>query len=86
MFMNLLKQSQRMLRHILPLDGRTNPYTVLGVSRLSRPQEIRRQYRRLVRQYHPDLFASQARKNADFQRQCEHKLAEINHAYTLLCG
>ncbi|MBO8141409.1 MAG: molecular chaperone DnaJ [Firmicutes bacterium] len=51
-------------------------YEVLGVSRDASPEEIKRAYRKLARQYHPDV-------NKD-DPQAEEKFKEINEAYRVL--
>lgn len=50
-------------------------YDILGVSRTATPEEIRRAYRRLARQYHPDV-----NKSPD----AEERFKEINEAYEVL--
>ena len=50
-------------------------YEVLGISREASQQEIRSAYRRLARQYHPDL-----NKNAD----AEERFKELNECYEVL--
>ncbi len=50
-----------------------DPYEVLGVSRSASDEEITRQYRKLAKQYHPDL-------NPDNPEAAE-KMSEINAAY-----
>jgi molecular chaperone DnaJ len=50
-------------------------YEILGVSRTATQEEIRRAYRRLARQYHPDV-----NKSPD----AEEKFKEINEAYEVL--
>ena len=50
-------------------------YEILGVSRTATTEEIRRAYRRLARQYHPDV-----NKSPD----AEEKFKEINEAYEVL--
>lgn len=51
-------------------------YEVLGVSRNATQEEIKRAYRKLARQYHPDV-------NKD-DPQAEEKFKEINEAYRVL--
>jgi curved DNA-binding protein len=51
-------------------------YAVLGVSRDVTPDELKRTYRRLARQYHPDMNPGSAAAEARFK--------EINEAYEVL--
>ena len=50
-----------------------DPYEVLGVSRDASDEEIKKAYRRLAKQYHPDVNPG--------NRQAEEKMKEINAAY-----
>ncbi len=52
-------------------------YEVLGVSRDASPDEIKKAYRKLARQYHPDA-------NADNKETAEAKFKEIAEAYAVL--
>jgi molecular chaperone DnaJ len=51
-------------------------YAVLGVSRDASPEEIKSSYRRLARQYHPDVNKSDA--------DAEERFKEIGQAYAIL--
>ncbi|MBC7336919.1 MAG: J domain-containing protein, partial [Clostridia bacterium] len=51
-------------------------YEILGVPRNASQEEIKKAYRKLVRQYHPDL-----NKN---NPEAEKKFKEINEAYEVL--
>lgn len=51
-------------------------YNILGVDKTASEQDIKRAYRKLARQYHPD-------KNPD-NKQAEDKFKEINEAYEVL--
>ncbi|WP_297322864.1 J domain-containing protein [uncultured Bartonella sp.] len=53
-----------------------DPYTVLGVARTAKPQEIKSAFRKLAKQYHPDH--NKGDKNA------QEKFAEINQAYEII--
>ena len=50
-------------------------YAILGVPRNATQEEIKRAYKRLARQYHPDVNKSP---------EAEEKFKEINEAYAVL--
>lgn len=52
-------------------------YEVLGVPRTARPEEIKAAYRRLAREYHPDL-------NKSNPKVAEEKFKELSEAYEVL--
>lgn len=51
-------------------------YEVLGVSKSASDDEIKKAYRKLARQYHPDLHPD--------DKECAEKFKEINEAYEVL--
>src|SRR5436853_6266849 len=51
-------------------------YDVLGVSRTATDAEIKKAFRKLAREYHPDV--------AKNKKQAEEKFREINEAYEVL--
>lgn len=53
-----------------------DPYTVLGVSRTASEDEIRKAYRKLARQYHPDVNAG--------NKEAEERFKEISAANDVL--
>jgi molecular chaperone DnaJ len=55
---------------------RTDPYSVLGVDRKASSEEIKKAYRKLAREHHPDRNQGDARAEARFK--------EIGEAYELL--
>ncbi len=62
-------------------DSPRDPYTVLGLSRNATPPEIRKAYRQLAGQYHPDKVSHLGR---EFQRLAEKRFKEIQEAYERL--
>src|SRR6202045_283281 len=51
-------------------------YAILGVPRNASPEDIKKAFRKLARQYHPDV--------AKDKRDAEAKFKEINEAYEVL--
>ena len=72
----LLQKAQTLLKRSKQKDY----YKVLGVSRDSDEREIKRAYRKLSVQYHPDKAAQQGISSEDAQK----KMASINEAYEVL--
>jgi curved DNA-binding protein len=54
-------------------------YEILGVARTASAKEIKDSYRKLARQYHPDM-----ERNASKKKASEDKFKEINEAYEVL--
>lgn len=53
-----------------------NPYTVLGVDQKASQEEIKKSYRKLAKQYHPDMNPN--------NKDAEKKFKEISHAFDLI--
>lgn len=60
-----------------------DPYEVLGIPRGASPEEIRKAYRRLAAQYHPDKVSH---LGAEFREMAETRFKEIQQAYDQLLG
>jgi DnaJ like chaperone protein len=58
--------------------GTDDPYAVLGISRNSSQEEIKKAYRKLVRQYHPDKVAH---LGDEFKALAEERFKQIQQAY-----
>lgn len=56
-------------------------YSVLGVSKNATQDELKKQYRKLSKQYHPDM---QNGKSDAEQKEAEEKFKDINAAYAVL--
>ena len=57
-----------------------DPFTVLGVRREASLDEVKRAYRRLAMQWHPDKVASKG-VSAEALRHAKEKFQQINEAY-----
>jgi len=66
-----------------PKDKLADAYTALGVSPGSSPAEIKRAYRRLISQNHPDKLASRGLPES-MRAVAEERSREINAAYDLI--
>ena len=61
--------------------GEKDYYEILGVSRNASKNTIKKAYRRLAMQYHPDKVKS---LGEEFRKIAEEKMKEINAAYQWL--
>lgn len=59
--------------------GKRDYYEILGVDRNASDEEIKKAFRRLARQYHPDLHSDPQKK-----KEAEEKFKEANEAYEVL--
>ena len=57
------------------MNGKRDYYEVLGVAKGASKDEIKKAYRRLARQYHPDVSK---------EAEAEAKFKEVNEAYEIL--
>ncbi|EJF78264.1 DnaJ C-terminal domain-containing protein [Bartonella birtlesii] len=53
-----------------------DPYTILGVARTAKPQEIKSAFRKLAKKYHPDHNVNDVK--------AKEKFSEINQAYEII--
>jgi DnaJ like chaperone protein len=58
-----------------------SPYKILGIDRNSSPEEIKKIYRKLAIEYHPDKVSY---LGEDFRRDAEEKFQKINDAYKMI--
>lgn len=56
-----------------------DPYEVLGLKKNASPEEIKRAYKKLAKQYHPDQYGDNPLRDL-----AEEKMREINEAYDTL--
>ena len=58
-------------------------YDTLEVSESANEAEIKKAYRNLVKQYHPDIIKSQGKSDA-YMQEATQKTQEINQAYEMI--
>ncbi|GBD43995.1 Co-chaperone protein DjlA [bacterium HR40] len=79
-FEQILARWQATFRREAPAEEEPDPYAVLGVSRDASDEEIRRTWRRLVREHHPDRLVAEGLPE-ELVRRANERLAAINAAY-----
>jgi DnaJ like chaperone protein len=66
-----------------PGSRHADPYVVLGIERGANEREIKRAYRKLISQHHPDKLGDVP---AELKRRAEERAREINAAYERVKG
>ena len=62
--------------------GRGNPYDVLGLTKDASADEVKKRYRKLAKEFHPDKISKSA--SSEEMGQCTKRFQEIQHAYDTL--
>jgi len=79
----IFEQFEKMMQNIQPQYTLEDAYKTLGVSPNDDMQSIKKAYRKLVRQYHPDIIKSQGKSEA-YIKEATQKTQEINAAYEMI--
>lgn len=74
---------EQMIKNMQPQHSAKDAYAILGVSENDDMDTIKKAYRKLIKQYHPDIIKSQANSEQYIQKATE-KTQEINQAYDLI--
>jgi len=79
----IFDQFEAMMQNIKPQTTLKDAYTILGVKESDDLSTIKKAYRKLVRQYHPDIIKSQG-KDEKYMQEATAKTQEINQAYEMI--
>ena len=79
----LFDQFEKMMQNITPKANLEDAYKLLGVNENDDMNTIKKAYRKLVRQYHPDIIKAQGKDEA-YLEEATKKTQEINQAYELI--
>ncbi|EQB39668.1 molecular chaperone DnaJ [Sulfurimonas hongkongensis] len=76
-------QFEKMMKNIQPKVNISDAYKLLGVKDSDDMITIKKAYRKLVREYHPDIIKSQG-KSEKYMQEATAKTQEINQAYEMI--
>ena len=79
----IFDQFEQMMKNVKPQNNVADAYAVLGVSETDDMATIKKAYRKLVHQYHPDIIKSQGKDEA-YMKEATAKTQEINQAYEMI--
>ena len=80
---SIFDQFEKIMANATPKANVGDAYKLLGVSENDDMGVIKKAYRKLVRQYHPDIIKSQGKDEAYMQKATA-KTQEINQAYEMI--
>jgi DnaJ like chaperone protein len=79
----IFDQFEKTMHNVQPKANITDAYKLLGVSEEDDMNTIKKAYRKLIRQYHPDIIKSQG-KGEEYMQEATAKTQEINQAYEMI--
>jgi len=79
----IFDQFEKIMANITPKANISDAYKLLGVNENDEMSVIKKAYRKLVRQYHPDIIKSQG-KSEEYMQEATAKTQEINQAYEMI--
>jgi DnaJ like chaperone protein len=79
----IFDQFEKMMANMTPKANISDAYKLLGVSESDDMKTIKKAYRKLVREYHPDIIKSQGKSEA-YMQEATAKTQEINQAYEMI--
>lgn len=79
----IFDQFEQIIKNVKPKENIADAYALLGVSESDDMSSIKKAYRKLVRQYHPDIIKSQGKSDAHME-EATAKTQEINQAYEMI--
>jgi len=79
----MFDQFEKMLHNIRPKANISDAYKLLGVNEEDSMDVIKKAYRKLIREYHPDIIKSQGKDDA-YMQEATAKTQEINQAYEMI--
>ncbi|MBT5934110.1 TerB family tellurite resistance protein [Sulfurimonas sp.] len=79
----IFEQFENMIKNVQPKASIEDAYKLLGVNAEDDMQSIKKAYRKLVREYHPDIIKSQG-KSEEYMKVATAKTQEINQAYEMI--
>ena len=79
----IFDQFEKMMQNMEPKVNIDDAYRLLGVKKSDDMSVIKKAYRKLVREYHPDIIKSQGKSEA-YMQEATAKTQEINQAYEMI--
>ena len=79
----IFEKFESMMKNMTPKASISDAYKLLGVKESDELSVIKKAYRKLVREYHPDIIKSQGKSEA-YMQEATAKTQEINQAYEMI--
>ena len=80
---SIFDQFEKMMKNVKPKANISDAYKLLGVKESDDMETIKKAYRKLVREFHPDIIKSQG-KDESYMKEATAKTQEINQAYEMI--